>query len=55
MFDEKKALKLLEEDRRNYIKRTIEFAHGFLERGLDEKENALCLRLRPLSIISCAI
>lgn len=36
MFDNKKALKLLEEDRRNYIKRTIDFAQGFLERGLDE-------------------
>ena len=36
MFDEKKALRLLEEDRRNYIKRTIEFAQGFLDRNMDE-------------------
>lgn len=40
MFDEKKALKLLEEDRKNYIKRTIDFAQGFLERGLDEAAEA---------------
>ena len=36
MFDEKKALKLLEEDRRDYIKRTIEFAQSFLDRNMDE-------------------
>ena len=35
-MDTIKAIKLLEEDRRNYIKRTIEFAQGFLERNMDE-------------------
>lgn len=36
MFDEKKALKLLEEDRRKYIMEAIEFARGFLDRNMDE-------------------
>lgn len=36
MFDEKLALKMLVEDRNTYIKRAIEFAQGFLDRGMDE-------------------
>ena len=36
MFNEKMALKLLEEDRREYIKKVIEFAQGFLDRNMDE-------------------
>ena len=36
MFNEKLALKLLEEDRRDYIKKAINLAQGFLERNMDE-------------------
>ena len=36
MFNEKLALKLLEEDRRDYIKKAIDMAQGFLERNMDE-------------------
>ena len=36
MFDEKEALKCLEEDRRKYLNDTIEFTKAYLDRHLDE-------------------
>ena len=36
MFDPKEALKLLVEDRRDYIKKCISFANDFMERDMDE-------------------
>ena len=36
MFDEQKALKLLQEDRREYIRKAIMYAQSFLDRNMDD-------------------
>ena len=36
MFDEKKALRLLEDDRRKYLNDIVEFTKAYLDRHLDE-------------------
>lgn len=36
MFDENKAIKLLEEDRRAYLKRLVDFVQVFLNRNMDD-------------------
>ena len=56
MFDEKEALKLLKEDRRKYIKRTIEFAQGFLDRNMDDAaETAIITAGQELSRLNGSI
>jgi len=36
MFDQKEAIKLLEQDRKEYVLKCISYVQGFIDRGMDE-------------------
>ena len=36
MFDPKEAIKILEQDRKEYVLKCISYVCGFIDRGLDE-------------------